>query len=353
MELSSRRWDAVGVAWLALTGCAATAAPGAAPVGGTLPAAAARSSEPELRALTPSERALEQELRAEVRALVALGERSPRRPWELAGAADALAEKIEAAGYPLERQGYELQGVLAQNLVASLRGSARPEESVVVGAHYDCPEGSPGASDATGAAALLVLARRLRAAAPAVSVHWVWFGTSAPPYARTASQGSQRYVRRALERAERVRAAVLLGGLGSFSSALGSQRPWGPAQPPLPTAARFVAVLADERAGALGETVAAGLTRHGALPVERLRAPADTPALGGSDAWGFVEQRWPAVTLTDTAELRDAARGTAEDTAERVDYARLALVTLALEAVVRELAEVPAAAAQGSAPALP
>lgn len=62
------------------------------------------------------------------------------------------------------------------NVVATKRGSVRPEESVVVGGHYDSVPGSPGANDnASGTAATLEAARVLAAIPTPRTVQFVLF----------------------------------------------------------------------------------------------------------------------------------------------------------------------------------
>lgn len=62
------------------------------------------------------------------------------------------------------------------NVVATKRGSARPDEIVVVGGHYDSVPGSPGANDnASGVAATLEAARVLARVPTARTVQFVLF----------------------------------------------------------------------------------------------------------------------------------------------------------------------------------
>lgn len=62
------------------------------------------------------------------------------------------------------------------NVVATKRGAARPEEIVVVGAHYDSVPGSPGANDnASGVAVVLEVARVLAGASTPRTIQFVLF----------------------------------------------------------------------------------------------------------------------------------------------------------------------------------
>lgn len=64
----------------------------------------------------------------------------------------------------------------SSNVVATKRGAARPDEIIIVGAHYDSVPGSPGANDnASGVAAALEAARVLATANPPRTVQFVLF----------------------------------------------------------------------------------------------------------------------------------------------------------------------------------
>src|SRR5690349_16904986 len=73
---------------------------------------------------------------------------------------DHCFDVFDAAGIEPRRHSYG-SGV---NVLAELRGSSRPDELVVVGAHYDSVPNCPGADDnASGVAAVLEIARAIGA----------------------------------------------------------------------------------------------------------------------------------------------------------------------------------------------
>jgi acetylornithine deacetylase/succinyl-diaminopimelate desuccinylase-like protein len=96
------------------------------------------------------------------------------------GIEDILVESLEAAGWKSERRQYRLESVEGAldyggwelttfpklegtNIVVVKQGTLKPEEAVVVVAHYDTVRDSPGADDNTASVAgLLELARILR-----------------------------------------------------------------------------------------------------------------------------------------------------------------------------------------------
>ena len=71
---------------------------------------------------------------------------------------------------------------------------------------------------------------------------------------------------------------------------------------------------------------------------EGVAAPAIIPGVDWSDHASFWEQGYPALMLTDTAPYRYPWYHTAQDTPDKVDYARLARVVRGLRGMLAELA---------------
>ncbi|MEW4568689.1 M28 family peptidase [Tautonia sp. JC769] len=123
-------------------------------------------------------------LMADVNALVGFGTRhtlSDANPR----AADWLAERFREAGCDeVSLHDFPIGPRTRHNVVATIRGRQRPDEFVLVGAHYDSRNAqfadsrgpAPGANDnASGTAALLELARLLAVDPPGRSVRLVAF----------------------------------------------------------------------------------------------------------------------------------------------------------------------------------
>ena len=111
--------------------------------------------------ISPAEQALEQEMRAHVFKLAGeIGERNVFHYDKLVQAAEYIRATFQNAGYEVRRQDYQVLGQSCENIEVEVKGTNRPEEIILVGAHYDSVKGSPGANDnATGVAAVLVLSR--------------------------------------------------------------------------------------------------------------------------------------------------------------------------------------------------
>ena len=114
---------------------------------------------------------------AHVRELAgAIGERNVFRPEALRAAADYIEQTWRAEGYAVTAQGYDAYGVSCANLEASRPGLSRPQQILLIGAHYDTVRGCPGANDnGSGVAALLEISRFFAELAPARTVRFVAF----------------------------------------------------------------------------------------------------------------------------------------------------------------------------------
>src|SRR5690349_20018544 len=108
--------------------------------------------------MTGEELALRDRLHAHVEHFAGeIGQRNIFTPGTLDASIGYITEIWHAIGYgSVEQQPYEVRGQTVKNLIVELRGASRPDEIIVVGAHYDTPPGVPGANDnGTGIAAVL------------------------------------------------------------------------------------------------------------------------------------------------------------------------------------------------------
>lgn len=292
--------------------------------------------------LTLEQHACRERLRAHVHTLATeIGERNSRRPEHLLRARDYVVATLVDAGYAASVLAYEHDGETFHNVEALLPGGTTPEVSIVVGAHYDSVPGSPGANDnASGVAVLLELARALGAGdPPALTVRLVAFANEEPPYFETGEgMGSVAYARGLTDPARRVRAMLSIETVGVYSDAPGSQR-----YPPVvgwfyPDRGDFVGFVGDLGSRRLVWRALASFRRATRLPAEGAALPAFVPGVSWSDHRSFRDVGVPAIMVTDTALYRDPHYHTPRDTAERLDYERMALLVTGLRHVVATLA---------------
>jgi hypothetical protein len=298
-----------------------------------MPGSTHRGSLPPL---SVEETALRDQLRADVFALAGrIGERNVGRYENLRAAANYLREELSRAGYQVEPQKYSAYGLKFENLVAEIPGSARPDEIVIVGGHYDSVEGSPGANDnATGAAAVLALARQFAHRRPARTLRFIHFVNEEPPHSYGDAMGSVVYARRCRARNENITAMFSIETIGYYSDDPQSQQYPFPMGFFYPSTANFIAFVGNTDSQQLVRESVKVFRESTRFPSEGGAVPPSIPGVGWSDHWSFWQEGYPGVMVTDTALYRYPHYHTASDTPEKVDYERLARVVAGLERVI-------------------
>jgi Zn-dependent M28 family amino/carboxypeptidase len=294
------------------------------------------SSQP----LSEEESRLAAHLSAHVKYLTeTVGERSLSRPGSLQAATDYLRDTLKQAGYVSTERTYTVEGHAVSNIEVSLAGSDNATGSVIVGAHYDSVAGTVGADDnATGVAGVLELARLLQGSKLRRTVRFVLFVNEEPPYFRTDAMGSLVYARQLRRDRMPVSAMISLEMLGFYSVAPGSQK-----YPPglglfYPSHGDFIAFVGNQESRGLVRRSIRSFRESANFPSEGVAAPGDWPGVGWSDHWSFWQQQYPAIMITDTAMFRYPYYHTPLDTANRVDFRRMARVVGGVRRVVESLA---------------
>lgn len=211
-----------------------------------------------------------------------------------------VRERLQALGYTVTLQDTADPRFPTSNVIAELRGTERPDEVVLVGAHYDAFHA--GADDnSSGVAAMLELARVVAGRRFARTVRFVGFDLE-----ELGLVGSTRYVKAG--GGETLVAALVFDCIGYRDPSPGSQS--GLPGLPVPSTGDFVAAIANEESrGRLEELYALG-SRLDFVPVQGVVAPQDGagPVSGNlmrSDHAPFWLAGHNALFLTDTANFRN------------------------------------------------
>jgi len=286
-------------------------------------------------------RAVEARVRAHVAALAT--EIGPRdlalHPDSLRRATEYVAEALADTGWEVRRHPYEVDGAEVVNLDVERRGSKWPDQVLVVGAHYDSVPTTPGADDnASGVAGLIEIARLLKDRPLRRTLRLVAFVNEEPPHYHTDAMGSLVYARACAAREEQIVGMLALEMLGYYDDAPGTQ-----VYPPLlsslyPDRGDFIAFVADIGSRRLLRRTVELFRRHVPFPSEAIAAPTAVPGVDFSDHWSFWQAGFPAVMVTDTAFNRNGNYHEPTDTADTLDYERLARVTRGLADVLELLA---------------
>lgn len=271
--------------------------------------------------------AMDAKLKAHVVKLA--GEIGPRDVFKnnsanLRKAKEYIAAQFKSYGYEVEYQDYPVAGTIASNITATKTGVSLPDETIVVGAHYDTFE-NPGADDnASGVAGVLALAELAAKQPLARTMKFVAFPNEEPPFFRTKDMGSAVWSEAAAQRGEKIKAAVILEMIGYFSSGPRSQK-----YPPFigifnPNKGNFIAQVSNFSSRAFARRIDAGFKKNSGLPLVTLALPSFVPGVDFSDHRNFWKEGFQAVMFTDTSFYRNANYHKQTDTPETLDYVRMA-----------------------------
>jgi Zn-dependent M28 family amino/carboxypeptidase len=265
-------------------------------------------------------------------------------PAALERAADFIAKTFREFGYAPEVHPVPVHGREFRNLIATRPG--RSPERVLVIAHYDTVEISPGADDnASGVAVLLELARLFQTTRPERTLQFVAVALEEPEsMARPgvhSLRGSRALAAHARNRGWKIAGAVVLESVAYADDAIPQNVPDGT---PVATPERgdFLAVVGNEASQGLVEAFIDATARRGVpLPCVPLVVPGrgeSLPDTRRSDHASFWDRGYPAIMLTDTANFRNPHYHAETDTLETLNLEFAARVCRATAALVAKTA---------------
>lgn len=266
-----------------------------------------------------------------------IGVRTYRDLDRLERTARYLSEQFSSFGCRILRQPFLFKGNTYYNIIVETRGTHRPEDILVIGAHYDTVRTTPGADDnASGVAGLLALAREFANAKPALSVRFAAFCLEEPPAYRTGNMGSYQYARSLHEGRERVAGMICLEMIGYFCDRAGSQHyPIPLMSAVFPKAGNYISLVGNLRSRSFTRAVAKYFQKATDLPAVTLNAPLIVPGIDFSDHWSFNQFGYEALMVTDTAFYRNPHYHAPSDLPETLDYQRMAKVVEGIAGVVK------------------
>jgi peptidase M28-like protein len=232
-----------------------------------------------------------------------------------------VLRRFESLGYSVSTHDVDDPRFPTSNVIAELRGTERPDEVVVVGAHYDAYYA--GADDnSSGVAAMLEMARLASGKRFARTVRFVGFDLE-----EFGLVGSTRYVNAHPE--EKVVTSIVFDCIGYKDPTPGAQL--GLPGFPIPDTGDFIAAIANERSKVRLEELYALGSRLG-VSLRGVLTPGDGtgPATGNlmrSDHAPFWMAGQSSLFLTDTANFRNPHYHTDKDVPSTLDADFLTDVT--------------------------
>lgn len=200
---------------------------------------------------------------------------------------------------------------------------------IVIGAHYDSHDMTPGADDnASGVAGLLELAYLLNAEKTyECEIELVAYSLEEPPFFASEDMGSAHHANKLSREGVEVKSVLILEMIGYFSEEENSQDYPTPLFKLLyPSKGNFIAIVGKLDQGKYTGQVKASFMSVEGLNVESINAPVQIPGIDFSDHRNYWAKGHQAVMITDTAFYRNKEYHTANDTWDRLNYQKMALV---------------------------
>jgi len=254
-----------------------------------------------------------------------VGERNPfNSPRRLAEVESYIEKELKSYGLQVESDLFTYSGKSYRNIIG--RGRANPNAPLVIlGAHFDSVEGTPGADDnASGVAVLLESARLLAAARLKYQLLLCAFNLE-----EQNMIGSAHLAKRLKSAGARIRAMISLEMVGFTDRRPGSQNyPLGLSWF-YPERGDFIGIVGNWRSYSLLRQFTRPMQRVRGLPVETLTVLGNgflLPAVRLSDHSPFWDLGYPALLVTDTSFFRNPHYHRPSDTLETLDLDFMAKV---------------------------
>lgn len=269
-----------------------------------------------------------------------LGERNIWHKHNLDETEQYISSIFTDIGLQVSEQDYLINSVPVKNIIGEKKGANEPDKIIILGAHYDTVYTSPGADDnASGVAAILVIADLLKNISLPYTIRFVAFCTEEPPFFLSREMGSWQYAKLVKKKQENIIGMFSIESIGYYSTKKHSQR-----YPLLlgliyPNTADFIGFIGNLSSRSLVVKSIASFRRQVQFPSEGIAAPRFIPGVSWSDQWSFWKHGYQGVMITGTALYRNPNYHLPSDLPNTLDYDRMARVVFGLTRMTFDLAE--------------
>ena len=265
--------------------------------------------------------------------------RSASFPENLDKVAYYIRQEFGAAGGKVSEQEFVANGKTYRNVSAVF--GMETKERIVIGAHYDSAGAFPAADDnASGVAGLIELGFLLGKAELPVQIELVAYTLEEPPFFRTEKMGSFVHAKSLKDKSIAVRLMVSLEMIGYFSDEPDSQSfPVSLLSLFYPTRGNYITIVGNLDNGWTIRRAKYSMSAATDLPVYSINAPVWVNGVDFSDHRNYWHFGYNAAMITDTAFYRNPNYHTWQDTAEKLDYNRMAKVVAGVYQMTVDLAK--------------
>lgn len=256
--------------------------------------------------------------------------RNFRNTDNLNATAGYIQAHFEQAGGRVKIQEFTVSGNTYNNVRAYFGDNSTSR--IIIGAHYDSQDITPGADDnASGVAGLIELAHLFSQHPPQRGIELVAYTLEEPPFFDFKYMGSYVHAESVDTENTQVDAMIALEMIGYFNDKFGSQDyPTALFRAIYPNTGDFIAVVGRIDQRSYISQVKAAMQGTTELDVYSIAAPTSIPGIDFSDHRNDWKFGYNAVMVTDTAFYRNEAYHTDEDTWDRLNYDKMADVVRAV-----------------------
>jgi Zn-dependent M28 family amino/carboxypeptidase len=263
---------------------------------------------------------LKLQLTNHVKFLSMLGEKSIKYPSQLQIAKDYIIGNFGKENIQIQQ--YICSNVSVCNVELTLEGAYNDNEIIIVGAHYDTIHN--GANDnCSGIACLLELAELFKT----VKIDKNFM---------TSMMGSKMYAKMCKERKDNIKLALIMDLVGYYTDEPNTQTyPFNISY--LPTTGNFICFTGQNSVRKNMKNCVDIYKQVGNFPIQGLAFEENEFASICSDHKSFCLEGYPAFLVTDTAFLRYPYYHTEEDTPDKLNYDKMADMTLNLFEMLKKI----------------
>ena len=243
--------------------------------------------------------------------------------------ANYIQNAFEQAGLAVEEQKWMADGEEYKNVIGTFNKKENARR-LVVGAHYDVCEETPGADDnASAVAGLLETARNVAATNPDIDyqIDFVAYCLEEPPYFASEAMGSYVHAKSLYDNNVDVIGMICYEMIGYFSDEPNSQRTWGIVPENEYNRGNFIITQSIDEFQNFNNTVHSLMKWNMEVPAVEVNFPTNGSfPYDMSDHKSYMHFGYPCLMVNDTAFLRNPNYHQASDTIDTLDFDRMAEV---------------------------